>query len=180
MECTDTPRSEVIPNSRLDRSHLMKEESLALAPLHCKCAIVEGSSNGILGKEPLIHNVLVRMPYLLYALNGSNDDTRDLHCMTTSTLGNNELLVAGQQDELLVVNVNYGSISRKIAGAANTVVMKKAASSRLICCGSMAGEVTLRDPRTMNIEQRVQAHTGTLSDLEISGNMMLTCGFSNR
>ncbi|CAO3669082.1 unnamed protein product [Umbelopsis vinacea] len=100
--------------------------------------------------------------------------------MTTSTLGNNELLVAGQQDELLVVNVNYGSISRKIAGAANTVVMKKAASSRLICCGSMAGEVTLRDPRTMNIEQRVQAHTGTLSDLEISGNMMLTCGFSNR
>ncbi|GAB5593792.1 poly(A)-specific ribonuclease [Umbelopsis nana] len=112
--------------------------------------------------------------------NISNDDTRDLHCMTTSTLGNNELLVAGQQDELLVVNVNYGSISRKIAGAANTVVMKKAASSRLICCGSMAGEVTLRDPRTMNVEQRVQAHTGTLSDLEVSGNMMLTCGFSNR
>lgn len=100
--------------------------------------------------------------------------------MTTSTLANNELLVAGQQDELLVVNVNYGTISRKISGAANTVVMKKASSSRLICCGSLTGEVTLRDPRTMKVEQRVQAHTGTLSDLEVSGNMMLTCGFSNR
>ncbi|KAJ2956748.1 hypothetical protein NQZ79_g7424 [Umbelopsis isabellina] len=112
--------------------------------------------------------------------NISNEDTRDLHCMTTSTLGNNELLVAGQQDDLLVVNVNLGTISRKVSGAMNTVVMKKASSSRLICCGSLGGEVTLRDPRSMKVEQRVQAHTGTLSDLEVSGNMMLTCGFSNR
>ncbi|CAO3607066.1 unnamed protein product [Cunninghamella echinulata] len=44
----------------------------------------------------------------------------------------------------------------------------------------MLGEVTLRDTRTMKIEQRIQAHTATLSDLDVSGNLLLTCGFSQR
>jgi PAB-dependent poly(A)-specific ribonuclease subunit 2 len=98
--------------------------------------------------------------------------------MTSTTLTNGELLVAGQQDDMLVVSLARGVITRKISGASNIVVLKSL--PRSICAGSLLGEVTLRDPRTMKVEQRVQAHTATLSDLDVSGNLLLTCGFSQR
>jgi hypothetical protein len=50
----------------------------------------------------------------------------------------------------------------------------------LVCCGATTGEVTLRDPRTFKVEHRVQAHTGTISDIDTTGNLLLTCGFSSR
>lgn len=108
----------------------------------------------------------------------SNEQTQDLHCMTSTTLTNGELLVAGQQDDMLVVSLARGVVTRKISGASNIVVLKSL--PRSICAGSLLGEVTLRDPRTMKVEQRVQAHTATLSDLDVSGNLLLTCGFSQR
>ncbi|KAI8642360.1 ubiquitin carboxyl-terminal hydrolase-domain-containing protein, partial [Parasitella parasitica] len=110
--------------------------------------------------------------------NISNEQTQNLHCMTSTTLTNGELLVAGQQDDMLVVNLARGAITQKIANASNIVVLKSL--PRSICAGSLLGEVTLRDPRTMKVEQRVQAHTATLSDLDVSGNLLLTCGFSQR
>lgn len=108
-----------------------------------------------------------------------DERAKDLHCMTASTLmSNSDLLVAGQQDETLVINVARGAITRTVPGASNIVVMKSLPQAT--CCGSMLGEVTLRDSRTMRVEQRVQAHTGTLSDLDVSGNLLVTCGFSQR
>ncbi|KAG2231202.1 hypothetical protein INT48_005923 [Thamnidium elegans] len=102
----------------------------------------------------------------------SNEDAKDLHCMTSTTLTNGELLVAGQQDDMLVVSSARGVVTRKISGASNIVVLKSL--PRSICAGSLLGEVTIRDPRTMKVEQRVQAHTATLSDLDVSGNLLLT------
>ncbi|KAI8997062.1 ubiquitin carboxyl-terminal hydrolase-domain-containing protein [Pilobolus umbonatus] len=108
----------------------------------------------------------------------SNEQTQDLHCMTSTTLTNGELLAAGQQNEMLVISSARGVITRTIPDASNIVVLKSL--PRSICAGSLLGEVTLRDPRTMRIEQRIQAHTATLSDLDVSGNLLLTCGFSQR
>ncbi|CAO3691385.1 unnamed protein product [Rhizopus stolonifer] len=98
--------------------------------------------------------------------------------MTSTTLTNGELLVAGQQEDMLVVSTARGVVTRSIKGVSNIVVLKS--MPRAICAGSLLGEVTLRDPRTMKVEQRVQAHTATLSDLDVSGNLLLTCGFSQR
>jgi len=55
--------------------------------------------------------------------------------------------------------------------------MKK---SRLLVCGSTRGELILQDPRSLSVEHRIQAHTGTISDLDVSGNLIVTCGFSER
>ncbi|KAI8384404.1 ubiquitin carboxyl-terminal hydrolase-domain-containing protein [Radiomyces spectabilis] len=110
--------------------------------------------------------------------NLSDDQIKDLHCMTTTTLTHGELLAAGQQDDMLVINLARGAITRTISDASNIVVMRNL--PRAIACGSLLGEVTLRDSRTMKVEQRVQAHTAMLSDLDVSGNLLLTCGFSQR
>ncbi|KAI8067921.1 ubiquitin carboxyl-terminal hydrolase-domain-containing protein [Gongronella butleri] len=107
-----------------------------------------------------------------------HEHMKDLHCMTTTTLMNGELLVAGQQDHILVVNAARGAVTKSVSGASNIVVMRHL--PRAVCCGGMLGEVTMRDTRTMKVEQRIQAHTATLSDLDISGNLLLTCGFSQR
>lgn len=55
--------------------------------------------------------------------------------------------------------------------------MKK---SRLLVCGSTQGDLILHDPRSLAVEHRIQAHTGTISDLDVSGNLIVTCGFSDR
>ena len=90
----------------------------------------------------------------------------------------NELMVAGQQEDMIIVNLARGAVTKTIPGVSNIVVMRNTARS--VCCGSLLGEVTMRDPRTMRVEQRLQAHTATLSDLDVSGNLLVTCGFSQR
>ncbi|KAF9583086.1 poly(A)-specific ribonuclease [Lunasporangiospora selenospora] len=92
-------------------------------------------------------------------------------------MGNAEIVVAGQQDKLLAVNIIRGVITKKVETESEIVVMKK---SRLLVCGSTRGDLILSDPRTLSEEHRIQAHTGTISDLDVSGNLIVTCGFSER
>ncbi|RIA93213.1 ubiquitin carboxyl-terminal hydrolase-domain-containing protein [Glomus cerebriforme] len=107
----------------------------------------------------------------------SNEDTSDLHCMSYTTMPNSEILAAGKQHNMLVINVARGIVVKKVESESDIVVMRK---SRLVCCGANSGEVTLRDPRTFKVEHRVQAHTGTISDIDTVGNLLLTCGSSAR
>ncbi|CAG8494661.1 13748_t:CDS:10 [Funneliformis mosseae] len=107
----------------------------------------------------------------------SNEDTTDLRCMTYTTMPDSEILAAGKQHNMLVINVARGTVVKKVESESEIVVMRK---SRLVCCGATSGEVTLRDPRTFKVEHRVQAHTGTISDIDTIGNLLLTCGFSAR
>ena len=55
--------------------------------------------------------------------------------------------------------------------------MKRA---RYICCGTASGKLLLRDPRTFKVEHTIDGHTGSISDMDVSGNTIATCGFSNR
>lgn len=52
--------------------------------------------------------------------------------------------------------------------------------NRLLCCGSGNGEVVLYDPSSFQPITKLVAHTGALSDLDTSGNLLLTCGYSVR
>ncbi|CAG8444214.1 7643_t:CDS:2, partial [Dentiscutata heterogama] len=105
----------------------------------------------------------------------SNEDTTNLHCMAYTTIPNSEILAAGKQHNMLVINVARGSVVKKVESDNEIAVMRK---SRLVCCGATSGEVILRDPNTFRVEHRIRAHTGTISDIDTSGNLLLTCGFS--
>ncbi|CAG8702572.1 16980_t:CDS:10, partial [Dentiscutata erythropus] len=107
----------------------------------------------------------------------SNEDTTNLHCMAYTTIPNSEILAAGKQHNMLVINVARGSVVKKVESDNEIVVMRK---SRLVCCGATSGEVILRDPNTFRVEHRIRAHTGTISDIDTSGNLLLTCGYSVR
>ena len=53
-------------------------------------------------------------------------------------------------------------------------------SNKYICAGDTSGKVTMRDPNTLRKEHVLEAHSGTLSDFDVHGNQLITCGFSNR
>lgn len=110
----------------------------------------------------------------IFSLSGS--ELSDLQCM----LQRDEacLWLAGHQNLMLEVDLNKGDISNKADVDPGTVVMKR--SSRYLCCGDTAGKVRLRDPLSLKCEHVLEAHTGTLSDFDVSGNLLVTCGFCSR
>jgi len=57
------------------------------------------------------------------------------------------------------------------------IIMKKA---RYICCGSEIGEIQLRDPRTLNIQHTLSTNLSGLYDLDVFGNLLVTCGYFER
>ncbi|XP_020628077.1 PAB-dependent poly(A)-specific ribonuclease subunit PAN2-like [Orbicella faveolata] len=110
----------------------------------------------------------------LFSLSGS--ELSDLQCMLQRDEAH--LWVAGHQGLMLEVDLKKGVVSNKTEVDPGTVVMKQ--SNRYLCCGDTAGKVRLRDPSSLKCEQVLEAHTGTLSDFDVSGNLLVTCGFCSR
>ena len=49
---------------------------------------------------------------------------------------------------------------------------------RYLCCGQPSGRIDLRDPLTLKVEHSLDTHTESLSDFDVHGNLLVTCGFS--
>lgn len=49
----------------------------------------------------------------------------------------------------------------------------------VICTGSTNGQILLRDPCTFKCLHKFQPHSGSLSDFDVHGNQLVTCGFSS-
>ncbi|XP_027041539.1 PAN2-PAN3 deadenylation complex catalytic subunit PAN2-like isoform X1 [Pocillopora damicornis] len=112
----------------------------------------------------------------LRIFNLSGSDLSDMQCMFQKD--ETHLWVAGHQGLMVDVDLRKGVISKTIEVDPGTVVMKQ--SNRYLCCGDTSGKVRLRDPSSLKSEHVLEAHTGTLSDFDVSGNLLVTCGFCSR
>ncbi|TPX36525.1 hypothetical protein SmJEL517_g01378 [Synchytrium microbalum] len=98
-------------------------------------------------------------------------------CLPT-TPSSNELVVAGEPTTLMLVNIHRGTITRLLDSAGvETKVMRK---SRLLCCGTANGKIMLRDPRSYRVEHTIDAHSGSVNDMDVAGYTLMTCGSSER
>ncbi|MDI1489613.1 MAG: poly(A)-specific ribonuclease [Ramalina farinacea] len=96
----------------------------------------------------------------------------NLNCMVFVDRGAS-LLVAGNQKCMLRIDVTKGSVVEEIDTEAEYTMMKH---SRYICAATSKGSVDFLDTITFQVMKSWQAHTASISDMEMSGNSLITCG----
>ncbi|ROT42505.1 exonuclease [Sodiomyces alkalinus F11] len=102
---------------------------------------------------------------------------KDLQCMSFTSKSQTEILVAGYQEKMFVIDVSKGEITKEISTAHSYKIMKK---SRYICAATKDGLIDMIDPATLSIVRSWKAHSALISDMDAQHDFIVTCGFSLR
>lgn len=107
-----------------------------------------------------------------------NDEyMEDMQCMIMTSP--ESVLMGGHQTKVIEIDLNKLQHIRQVDVSEPGCAIFRA-SNKFICAGDTSGKITLYDHSTLNAEHVLDAHTGTLSDFDIDGNLLVTCGYSNR
>ncbi|KAM0591257.1 hypothetical protein ACHAPN_007398 [Verticillium nonalfalfae] len=106
-----------------------------------------------------------------------SDEFKDLRCMNFTSKGQAEILVAGFQDKMFVIDVNKGEITKEISTEYSYQIMKK---SRYICAATKDGLINMIDPVNYSVVRSWKAHSALISDMDAQHDFIVTCGFSLR
>ncbi|XP_015791797.1 PAN2-PAN3 deadenylation complex catalytic subunit PAN2 isoform X3 [Tetranychus urticae] len=107
----------------------------------------------------------------------SSELLKDMQAMTILPSG--LVLIGGQQKQLIefdlerIKQVRITDIEED-----GCVIIRK--HPKFVCCGDIAGKITLRDPNSLKIAHSFSTHSVTLSDFDVHGNYLVSCGYSNR
>lgn len=116
----------------------------------------------------------------VHFLNMSNEQMIDLQCLSSlSSTPRIETVVVGGAKHLFVFDIVHSRILKEHPMPFGTSSLHVTNSGYLMC-GHTNGLVTLRDLRTFNTEQTIQSHTGGINDIDVQGNIFVTCGWSKR
>lgn len=106
-----------------------------------------------------------------------SQNMNEMQCMLQ--ISPTRLLIGGHQNKLIDLNLALCKETSVVdVGDAGCVMLRS--HSRFICAGNPLGRIDLRDPNTLKTEHTLETHTGSLSDFDVQGNLLVTCGFSNR
>ncbi|KAM8990451.1 PAN2-PAN3 deadenylation complex catalytic subunit PAN2 [Ara ararauna] len=105
------------------------------------------------------------------------DEAEDMHSLLLTD--NSTLLVAGLQSHVLEIDLNTVQETQKYTVQVPGITIMRQ-SNRFFFCGHTSGKVSLHDLRTFVVEHEFDAYSGSLSDFDVHGNLLVTCGFSSR
>ncbi|XP_058837910.1 PAN2-PAN3 deadenylation complex catalytic subunit PAN2 [Topomyia yanbarensis] len=91
----------------------------------------------------------------------------------------NRMLIGGHQSDLIDFDVATCSEVGCVAAGQNGCAILRS-YARYLCEGDAYGKITLRDPNTLTVEHELMTHSGSLSDFDVQGNYLISCGFSGR
>ncbi|KAK9461603.1 ubiquitin carboxyl-terminal hydrolase-domain-containing protein [Lipomyces oligophaga] len=115
----------------------------------------------------------------LVRYNLEHENLKDATAMCYSSRGTSEIVIAKSTPGLLRVNVDRGTLLSEVASDAGISVMRR--GSRLICAGSVNGDILLIDPNSMRVVRKITAaHSSGVADLDTRDNVLLTCGHTHR
>ncbi|WFD35442.1 poly(A)-specific ribonuclease [Malassezia cuniculi] len=86
--------------------------------------------------------------------------------------------VLAPEDQILAINTNAATVTRSVPSEAPLTHLRRA--GRVLCAGTAGGAVQIRDPRTLAIENRLNAHHGGLTDMQADGHFVYTIGWTLR
>nr|XP_025139538.1 PAN2-PAN3 deadenylation complex catalytic subunit PAN2 isoform X13 [Bubalus bubalis] len=105
------------------------------------------------------------------------DESEDMHSLLLTD--SSTLLIGGLQNHILEIDLNTVQETQKYAVETPGVTIMRQ-TNRFFFCGHTSGKVSLRDLRTFKVEHEFDAFSGSLSDFDVHGNLLATCGFSSR
>ncbi|KAL6918053.1 hypothetical protein FSHL1_009482 [Fusarium sambucinum] len=108
---------------------------------------------------------------------GLHDDMKDLRCMSFTSKGTAEIVAAGWQDTMLVIDLTKGNVVKQVPTEHQYTMMKR---GRLICAATRNGTVNLLDPVTLAVVKSWNAHSALINDMDAQHDFIVTCGFSLR
>ncbi|KAH8601191.1 PAB-dependent poly(A)-specific ribonuclease subunit PAN2 [Bisporella sp. PMI_857] len=130
---------------------------------------------GVIAVTPTsIHMAMRRGPPLWHL---TNSDMKNLQCMSYTSRGQSEILVAGGQNVMFVIDVEKGTILRQVSTIDQYTLMKR---SRYICAATTTGVVNILDATTFSVIKAWTAHSAAIHDMDAQHDFIVTCGFSRR
>ncbi|XP_049873516.1 PAN2-PAN3 deadenylation complex catalytic subunit PAN2 isoform X2 [Pectinophora gossypiella] len=126
----------------------------------------------VLTKSILRHQIRRGIPK--HTFRSSN--MTDMQCLYQ--VSPTKLVMGGHQEKLLELDLNKMAetvIARQEEGCA----VVRSGGGSLVACGGAGGRVVLRDVRCAARPQHtLRAHQAALSDLDMQGDLLITCGFT--
>lgn len=109
-------------------------------------------------------------------MNFRSQNMIDMQCMLQC---GSRLLMGGHQEKIIDFNLTQGKETGFYhVGENGCAILRQ--HGKFICAGNPVGRIDLRDPNSLTIEHTLETHSGSLSDFDVQGNYLVTCGFSNR
>ncbi|KAI8674835.1 PAN2-PAN3 deadenylation complex catalytic subunit PAN2 [Fusarium keratoplasticum] len=106
-----------------------------------------------------------------------HDDMDDLRCMSFTSKGTAEIIVAGLQDTMLVIDLIKGDVVKQVPTEHQYTIMRR---GRYICAATNNGSVNLLDPVTFAVVKTWNAHSALINDMDAQHDFVVTCGYSLR
>ncbi|KAH8205355.1 hypothetical protein TruAng_000434 [Truncatella angustata] len=133
------------------------------------------SDKGVIALGPRgVHMALRRGPPLW---NIRHEGMKDLRCMTFTSKGTAEILVAGEQDKMFVIDVNKGEVTKVLPAEAHYKIMRR---SRYICAATTGPAVHILDPLSFRVIKAWAPHAGIIHDMDAQHDFIVTCGLTLR
>ncbi|TGJ86618.1 hypothetical protein E0Z10_g2144 [Xylaria hypoxylon] len=107
-----------------------------------------------------------------------HDDMKELRCMSFTSKGTGEILVAGEQDQMLVIDTFKGEVTKQVSTEHKYKIMRR--SSRNICAATPGGSVHIIDSINFQVLKTWNAHTAAINDMDAQHDFIVTCGYSLR
>ncbi|KAG0651296.1 Poly(A)-nuclease deadenylation complex subunit 2 [Hyphodiscus hymeniophilus] len=133
---------------------------------HDKGVIALGSTS--------VHMALRRGPHIWHI---TSDEMKDLRCMSYTSKGTSEILVAGLQDVMFSIDVDKGNVTKQIPTKDHYMIMKR---SRYICAATNSGDVNILDSTNFSVVKTWNAHSALINDMDAQHDFIVTCGYSLR
>ncbi|TLD28920.1 hypothetical protein PspLS_03861 [Pyricularia sp. CBS 133598] len=121
------------------------------------------------------HNVHMAQRGGMCLANIGHVNMTNLRCMTFTSRGTSEILVAGDQDTMFVIDLNKKQITKEVPAPNHYFLMKK---SKYICAASRNGCVDILDPITLKVINTWNTRSAQLNDMDVQHDFIVTCGAS--
>jgi len=102
----------------------------------------------------------------------------EMQCMLHYPSMPTSILMGGIQDKLIVLDLEKVKETQTMDTGGSCAVLRQ--HGRFLGCGDTSGKIQLRDPLNMKVCHTLDTHSGTLSDFDMNGHHLVTCGFARR